>query len=173
MRTRPLVVGGIALLVVLIYPFKVTVAPEWNVKVVDQNGNAVAGAYVSEFGTNWTLNVHHEDAACSDALGRAYLARHTVRASFLTRASRFVSGFGPHASLGPDVKIGVEGFGYGDMPNDITTSTWDGIRNRVSLQFVLHKCPQGFTGYKCSADYDYFFKVNSDARKMAACQSAR
>jgi hypothetical protein len=78
--------------------------------------------------------------------GEAHFPRKTVRASVLTRVSKFISGFGPHESLGSDAKIGVQRPGYGDMPNDNVIATWDGFATRVNSHLVLHKCPKGFTG---------------------------
>ena len=172
MRKRTKILAGIALIILLLaYPFNVTVAPEWNVKVVDENGKALAGAYVLEFATQWTLDFHHEEAICSDLNGEAHFPRHTLRASVLTRVSMWISKFGFHSSLGPDVKIGAERLGYGDMPNESTTATWNGSAGRVDSQFVLHKCPAGFTAYKCGASYEYFFAINgSSAQKIAACK---
>ena len=43
--------------------------------------------------------------------------------------------------------------------------------NHVTTQFVLHKCPNGLTGYKCHFDYPYFFAVNGSSGQIAACQS--
>jgi hypothetical protein len=156
----------------LVFPFDLTIAPEWNVKVLDENGTALAGAYVSEFATQWTLGVHSEAAICTNAQGEAHFPRRTTRASIVTRVSKFVLGFGPHASLGADVKIGVERLGYGDMPNESVTATWNGSGTHANSRFVLHKCPNGHTGYRCHFDYDYFFRVNSSAKEMAACLSA-
>jgi hypothetical protein len=173
MTTRTKILAGVAFfLFLLVYPFNVTVAPEWNVKVVDENGKALAGAYVLEFATQWTLDFHFEEAECSNANGEAHFARRTLPASVLARVSKWVSKLGPHSSLGPDVKIGVERLGYGDMPNDITWATWNGWARRVNTRFALHKCPNGLTGYHCKFDYNYFFAVNgSSARKIAACQA--
>jgi len=56
---RTKILSGTAVLVSLVvYPFEVTVAPEWNVKVVDENGKPLAGAYVLEFADQWTLDIH-------------------------------------------------------------------------------------------------------------------
>ncbi len=165
--------GAALVLFPLLYPFSVTVAPEWTVKVLDENGEALAGAYVSEGASQWTLGVHYGTAICSNVQGEAHFPRKTVRASVLTRVSKFISGFGPHASLGSDAKIGVERLGYGEMPNESVIATWDGSATRVNSHFVLHKCPKGFTGYKCHFDYDYFFRIGgTEAREIAACQSA-
>jgi hypothetical protein len=37
--------------------------------------------------------------------------------------------------------------------------TWNSSANRMNSQFVLRKCPKGFTGYECRFDYDYFFRI--------------
>ena len=105
--------------------------------------------------------------------GRPISPRKTVRASVLTRVSKFISGFGPHASRGSDAKIGVQRQGYGDMPNDNVIETWHGFATRVNSHLVLRKCPKGFTGYRCHFDYDYTFRIGgTEAREIAACLSA-
>lgn len=174
MTKRSKILAGTAvLLFLLIYPFEVTVAPEWNVKVVDENDKPLTGAYVLEFADQWTLDIHFERAICSDKNGEAHFPRQKVRASVLTRVLRFISRFGPHSSLGPDVKMGAERLGYGDMANDVTTAEWSGGRGRVSSKFSLHRCPTGLTAYRCKADYDYWFGIGGEsAKKIAACQSA-
>ena len=139
MTIRTKILAGTAVLFSLLaYPFNVTVVPEWNVKVVDENGKPLTGAYVLEFADQWTLDMHFEQAICSDKNGAAHFPRRTVRASVLTRAFKLISKFGPHSRLGPDVKMGAECLGYGDMANDITTAEWSGGRGRVNSQFSLH-----------------------------------
>jgi hypothetical protein len=171
--TKTRLAGAALVLFVLLYPFSVTVAPEWTVKVLDENGEPLAGAYVSEGASQWTLGVHYGTAICSNLQGEAHFPRKTVRASVLTRVSKFISGFGPHASLGSDAKIGVQRLGYGDMPNDNVIETWDGFATRVNSHLVLRKCPKGFTGYRCHFDYDYTYRIGgTEAREIAACLSA-
>jgi hypothetical protein len=53
--TKTRLAGAALVLFVLLYPFSVTVAPEWTVKVLDENGEPLAGAYVSEGASQWTL----------------------------------------------------------------------------------------------------------------------
>jgi hypothetical protein len=172
-RTKTMLAVVALVLFLLLYPFSVTLAPVWNVKVLDESGKALAGAYVSEGASQWTLGVHYGTAICSDVRGEAHFPRKTVRANVLTRVSRFVSAFGPHASLGSEAKVGVQRLGYGDLPNDTAIVAWDGSATRVNSRLVLHKCPNGFTGYMCHFDYDYSFRIGgSEAREIAACQSA-
>jgi hypothetical protein len=173
MRTRTKILAGFALILfLLVYPFNVTVAPEWNVKVVDENGKALPGAYVLEWASQWTLDFHHHGAVCSNLNGEAHFPRLTLPASVLTRVWNWVSKLGPHSSLGPDVKISVERLGYGDMPDDRPAADWNGWANHVNSRLTLHKCPNGLTAYHCNFAYDYFFAVNGpSARDIAACQS--
>jgi hypothetical protein len=176
-RTKMSLAAGAALVVfLLLYPFSVMVAPEWNVKVVDENGKPLAGAYVSEFASHGTLDFEHNEAMCTSMNGEAQFVRHTIRASVLTRVSRFVSKFNIHGGLGPHVAVGVDALGYGDMTPtpmaDFNGLVWSGSPSRMNSRVVLYKCPKGFTGYKCHFDYDYFVGIGgSEARKVAACQS--
>jgi hypothetical protein len=179
MRTRIKVsLAGVALIIVLlVYPFNVTVAPEWKVKVIDEKGEPVAGAYVSEFGSHGTLDFQHKEALCTDLSGEAQFSRQTARASVLTRISSWVSRFNVHGGLGPYVAVGVDRLGYGDMPTqgpaaNFNGLAWYGSPTRMNSTVTLRKCPKRFTGYNCGFNYDYFFTVNSSAREMAACVSA-
>jgi hypothetical protein len=73
--TRTKILAGIALMILLlVYPFRVTVAPEWNVKVVNENGKPLAGAYVSEFASHGTLDFEHNEALCTNVNGQAHLS---------------------------------------------------------------------------------------------------
>src|SRR5271156_6796968 len=99
--------AGVALIILLlVYPFNVIVAPEWNVKVVDENGKPLPGAYVSEFASHGTLDFQQNEAVCTNTNGEAQFIRHTIRASVLTRVSTWVSRFSIHGELGPDVAVG-------------------------------------------------------------------
>jgi hypothetical protein len=176
--TGKMILAGVALILfLLVYPFDVTVAREWNVKVVDENGKPLAGAYVAEFASHGTLDFEHKESVCTNTNGEARFVRRTVRASVLTRVPRWVSRFNVHGGLGPYVAVGVDRLGYGDMPTQTPMPNfngldWHGSPSRMNSRVALRKCPEGFTGYNCQFHYDYFFAVNSSAREMAACQSA-
>jgi hypothetical protein len=173
--TRTKVLAAVAVLIFLVsYPFKVTVAPDWQVSVVNENGSPLAGAYVLEFADYSTLDHHYEHAICSDKDGKAHFPSEKLRASVLTRIVKCFSIVGPHSGCGSDVKIGAERLGYGDMPNDVTTAEWHGGRTSIHSQFTLHKCPDGFTAYHCNSNYEYWFGINGEsAKKIAACQSEK
>ena len=146
-------------------------------KVVDENGRPLAGTYLEEFASHGTLDFQHDEAVCTNLNGEARFRRHTVRASVLTRISRWASRFNLHGGMGPYVALGVDRLGYGDMPTEFPERNfngldWHGSPNRMNSQVALQKCPDGFTGYKCGFRYDEFFANNSSARQIAACQSS-
>jgi|SRR5580658_1770086 hypothetical protein len=176
-KTKMSLVAIVLIVFLLVYPFNVTVAPEWTVKVIDENGNPVPGAYVSEFASNGTLDFEHNQAMCTNINGEAQFVRQTIRASVVIRLSSWVSRFSIHGENGPHVAVGVDRLGYGDMPTqtpmpDFNGLVWNGSPSRLTSRVVLHKCPEGFTGYKCQFDYKYYFDINRSARDVAACQSA-
>jgi len=113
------------------------------VKVVDENGKPLPGAYVSEFASHGTLDFQHNEALCSNMNGEAQFVRHTVRASVLTRVSSWVSRFSIHGGLGPHVAVGVDRLGYGDMPTQTPAPDFNGLvwygspsRNELSGRFA-------------------------------------
>src|ERR1700759_1317412 len=151
--------AGVALLLVLLfYPFNVTVAPKWKVRVVDQNGNPVQGAYVQEFARNWTLDFKHNEAVCSDKDGIAQFPKRSVRASYMRRILDTASKIGPHSSLGHEVTIGVEALGYGEMSIGSTCLKCNGFLDWVNSSHTMQKCPEGTTGYQCRFDYNHYFE---------------
>jgi hypothetical protein len=178
MTKREMSLAGVALVLLLVvYPFNVTVAPEWKIKVTDEKGKPLAGAYVSEFATHGTLDFQRNEAVCTNLNGEAHFGRQTVRASVLTRVSRWASRFNIHGGLGPYVAVGVDRLGYGEMPTqspepNFNGMTWYGSPNRMTSEVGLQKCPRGFTGYMCGIRYDDFLAVNSSARQIAACESS-
>ncbi len=175
MRRREKILVAIAVVtLLLVYPFNLTVAPEWEVKVVDENGNPLAGAYVSESASHGMLDFAHQKAVCTNARGAAHFARRTVHASVLTWVSKLISRFNMYG-LSPYVTVGVDRLGYGEMPTDgpnpnFNGLLWYGSPNRMNSRVVLHKCPAGLTGYQCLSDYQYFFEIGgASAQKIASC----
>jgi hypothetical protein len=160
------------LLVLLFFPFNVTVAPKWKVRVVDQYGNPIQGAYVQEFARNWTLDFQHKEAVCSDKDGIAQFPKRSVRASYVTRILETASRIRPHGSYGHDVDVAVEVLGYGDMSVDSMWIKWNGYLDWVNSTHTVHKCPEGLTGYGCQFDYDHYFENNLSGKRMRLCQSS-
>jgi hypothetical protein len=157
------------ILVFLFFPFNVTVAPEWKLRLVDQNGDPVKGAYVYESAYNWTLDFRHSEAVCSDEDGIVQFPKRSVRASYMTRIWDTVSQIKPHGSYGHDVRIAIDALGYDDVSRGLE---WNGFLDRVNSSHTVHKCSEGLTGYQCRFDYDHYFENQFSGKRMRQCQSS-
>jgi hypothetical protein len=95
LRVRQILAGALGLLfLILIFPFQLTVVPAWSLKVVDDQGNGVAGINVTE---HWQHNLlestGHEDLQRTGSEGVIAFPRRTIRASFITRSIARVGKF--------------------------------------------------------------------------------
>lgn len=77
-------VGAMALL--LPYPFKTTVVPDWKVRIVDEAGNPMRSFRVREVWQHATIETysHHEDLI-TDGDGYVTFPKRTVLGSLLVR----------------------------------------------------------------------------------------
>jgi len=80
---------GLALLVllfILLYPFKATTVPEWNLRILDDGGAAVRGIKVTEHWQHYLLEASgHEDLRTTNEEGRVGFPARSIRASLLGR----------------------------------------------------------------------------------------
>jgi len=90
--------------VLMLYPFKTTVAPEQRVLVVTNDMHPVQGVIVRQSWQNYSLEREgHEEELLTDVNGRVTLPTRTIRANLLRRIlGPFISiaGQGVHASFG-------------------------------------------------------------------------
>ena len=76
----------IVLLVTLIYPFKTTVVPEWQLRVVDETGAPVRAINVTEHWQHYLLeSAAHEELLQTGNDGSVKFPNRAVRASLLRR----------------------------------------------------------------------------------------
>ena len=91
------------------YPLETTVLPSWSLKVVDEQGIGVEGAFVREIWQNYsTETMAHQDDLVSDINGDVVFPRRTTKARILLRVLgplRNVLLSGVHASFGPDAYV--------------------------------------------------------------------
>lgn len=74
------------MLVLLIYPFQITVVPAWNLQVVDDVGIPVSAIRVTEHWRHYLLEKEgHEELQLSNEAGKVSFAPRTIRASLLRR----------------------------------------------------------------------------------------
>jgi hypothetical protein len=158
---RNSIVAGIAvILVALLYPTQITVAPDWTVRVVDENGAPLAGVWVSESWQHYSVEkFSHAEESLADPDGTVHFPRRTLRVSRLFRMAGCLYQFGrffAHASCGPHASVMSGKCGYGEMGgSDTSGSIWAPSANPAAIQsaqLVLHHCPVGATGLGCLPD---------------------
>lgn len=87
----------------LLYPFETTVVPEWRLRIVDEEGNAIRMTAVKEVWQHSTIeSASHEEDSITDNDGYVTFPRRTVRGSLLVRiGTPIVHVLDVHASFGP------------------------------------------------------------------------
>ena len=112
-------VALVSMTLVSIYPFETTVVPAWTLKVVDEHGNLVRGAFVRELWQHDSIeSKSHEQDSSTDQDGYVTFPSRTIKASLLSRMFGPVVNFiteGIHAGYGPHAHVlalerGAEGW---------------------------------------------------------------
>jgi len=156
-KSRWILIGSILAFATLFYPAEVTLAPEWTVHIVDENGQSLTGVSVREVWQHYSVErISHEEDISTAAGGTVSFPRRSLRASRLSRIVGCAHQFGQlgvHASCGPVAYVIPFKCDYGAMqPNDMRGSDWTGWFTRsqkISSQLVLRHCPAGATGIGC------------------------
>jgi hypothetical protein len=91
------------LVVLLFYPFDITVVPEWKLRVVDQTGQRLRGNRVRESWCHYTLETQsHEEELLSDGDGYVHFPRRAIRTNLIVWAAKFLARVvNVHSSFGP------------------------------------------------------------------------
>jgi hypothetical protein len=99
--------GAVALL--LLYPFKTTVVPDWKVRIVDEAGNPMRSFRVREVWQHYTIETYsHEEDLITDGDGYVTFPKRTVRGSLLVRIGwPMVNVINVHASFGPHAYVSI------------------------------------------------------------------
>ena len=145
-----------AVLFLLFFPFEMTVAPDWNIHVIDENGGPLPGAIVMEDWEQYSLERQsHEEEKFTGPDGSVHFPERTLRATFASRFAGCLANFrelGAHASCGPHPHLVGRKCGYGWMLSDIGKTkgdTWSGGSHRASATIFLRACPNGGDGIEC------------------------
>ena len=99
--------GAMALL--LLYPFKTTVVPDWKIRIVDEAGNPMRSFRVREVWQHYTIETYsHEEDLITDGDGYVTFPKRTVRGSLLVRIGwPMVNVLNVHVSLGPHAYVTI------------------------------------------------------------------
>lgn len=113
-----LVASAVAIVVAAAWPVTTLETPRWEVRVVDEKGQPVAGMTVRMAYRNYSAeSVGHEQDLETDATGHVVFPARTITASLLRRGLEMLRSAqaGVHASFGPHVYVfafesGPEGY---------------------------------------------------------------
>ena len=98
---------------VVVYPFQMTIVPEWKLRVITDAGSPVGEINVTEHWQHYLFERHaHEDAQKTGVDGRVSFPERTLRASVLKRVMATVGrrrDDGSHARNDPAASIVVWG----------------------------------------------------------------
>lgn len=161
----------LALAVVVFYPTEQTVAPRWEVTVVDDKGARLAGIDVRESWQQASVEEKsHEEVVKTDKAGKVTFPKRTIQTSLVSR------GFGcwyqrrqhkddPDSACGPRSKVWAFGSGLGPMDADDVSQTNglyivrdlqpDLVVEQQTSMIMLHHCPPGRSGTGCKTSERY------------------
>lgn len=162
-------IAAIAVAVVLFYPTEQTVAPRWEVTVVDDKGVRLAGVNVRETWQHASVEEKaHEEVVKTDKAGRVAFPKRTIKTSLISRASGCWYQRRQHqdeSACGPRSNIWAFGPGLGPMDADDVNQTSglyiirefqpDLVVEQQTSMIMLHHCPPGRSGTGCKISESY------------------
>lgn len=105
MKTALVRIAAFAVLSGFMFPFNQTVAPEWDVTVLDADHRPLPNINVREVWQQYSVDdTSHQEDRQSDANGRVHFQRRQQRSNLLQRAGgcvRRIVGSGVHSGCGP------------------------------------------------------------------------
>ncbi len=96
--------------VVLGYPRRIMIAPEWVIVVRDPDEKPVPGVLLTEVWGHYDVEGSHDDDRWTDECGTVVFPPRSARVPLLWQALSRLVGFGtlsPHASRGPHASVGI------------------------------------------------------------------
>lgn len=169
-RITPKLVAALLLaaVVVLLFPLEQTIAPDWQVTVVDNKGARLPGVNVRETWQHLSVEAKpHEELLQTDANGTVHFPRRTLNSNMLRRAlgcwDQRRKAASP-APCGPVASVWAFGPELGPMDAEDTKETEaqyirrelqpDLVVEQQTSMIMLHHCPAGHFGKGC-ATQDY------------------
>jgi hypothetical protein len=164
-----------AAVVCLLYPIEQTIAPDWQVTVVDEKGVRLAGIHVRESWRQHSLqDKPAEQVLQTDSQGAVHFPRRTATSNLFRRAIGCWDEYrkqGKAASCGPHASIWAFGPGLGTLdahdsggttpeyvPREIAPDLSilpDAIVQQQTTMILLHHCPPGYFGAGCKMTESY------------------
>jgi hypothetical protein len=145
-----------AALMAFAYPLEVTVAPDWSLTVVLEDGTPLTQLPIREVWQHYSVESEsQEQDLATDSQGQVHFPRRRIRVSQIQRffgcAKQFISG-GAHASCGPVAYlIPLIGTNLGETRSslDALEAYRGGQKSARQSRIVLQKCNDGKLGLLC------------------------
>ena len=158
MKRILLLPSSLLLLLWLFIPTTDVVSPQWTVLVTDTSGNPIAGAEVTVFSQQYTVET--QDVETTKTTGKDGLVRFDERKIHPIGLMRLVGTIrnldqGAHASFGVHTHLHAGKSGYGDpstlqlFAQNERESGQNGFAAQSS-HIILQACPLGYSGFGCS-----------------------
>jgi hypothetical protein len=150
---------AVAVLLPLLIPLRVLVAPGWRLTLTDEAGKPMGQIAVTETWQHYSLeDQSHGETRITDGTGTVVFPDRVIHSPLIWRFKGCVRQFGRylfHASCGPYPWLGVQypkGYGQNDVLEFMQAELqWSGGGpSRVTKTVVVHKCKSGGTGLTCS-----------------------
>jgi hypothetical protein len=108
-RFRIVVIAAAVLIfVTFLYPFQMTIVPQWNLRVVDDSGAPVPAINVTEHWQHYLLESDgHEEAKTTNQDGQVSFDRRNIRASIAGRLFARITKSGGHDARTHAVRYGA------------------------------------------------------------------
>jgi hypothetical protein len=165
-------IGLLVIIVLVAYPFEITVGPDWDVHVIDENGKPLIGATVRETWQQCSLETQsHEEDKTTDSNGAVHFPVRRMMASLLSKFIGCISNFrqsGVHSSCGTWTDVFGTKCGYGWLLSDVGKTKgerWFGWSNHANATIFLRACELGHSGIECMSDADAGMKPCDDPRR--------
>jgi hypothetical protein len=130
----------ILLLLILVYPFKTIVVPEWNLRVVDETGTPVRAINVTEHWQHYMFEREgHEELRQSGDDGMVKFPDRAIRASLLRRFAATLARLdktGPEARSDPYASVVV----WGSKSHSVNVAVYHPEQGPQSV-VVVHTTP--------------------------------
>lgn len=169
MQRRLGAIAVVAIAFVLFRPTEQTVAPRWEVTVVDDKGARLAGINVREAWQQGSLEEKgHEEVLKTDRNGKVIFPKRTMKVSMVSRASGCWYQRREHsdqAVCGPRSSVWAFGPGLGPMDAEDVNQTNglyvvrdllpDLVVEHQKSMIMLHHCLPGRSGTGCRTSESY------------------
>lgn len=115
-KNKHIVIIALAIIVFMIMPFDLTIAPRREFLLLNENNEPISGSFVKQVWYQYSLGFSKEEESLSDTKGKVSFPARTIRTSLINliyKAIREFAIYNIHASVSSTDTIGIFVDGYG------------------------------------------------------------